>query len=58
MNVDDVIETLKSFLVGLQTRDASIAAEVRHLELVLDEEGLLSITSDVGADWAALRQAP
>jgi hypothetical protein len=58
MNVDDVIETLKSFLVGLQTRDASMAAEVRHLELVFDEEGLFSITSDVGAGWAALRYAP
>ncbi len=56
MNVDDVIETLKSFLVGLQTRDASMAAEVRHLELVFDgEEGLFSITSDIGAGWAALR---
>lgn len=55
MDIDDVINTLRNFLLGLQTRQPNMASEIRRLELVLDEQGVLSIASDVGAGWAALR---
>jgi hypothetical protein len=55
MNVEDVIETLTGFLQGLNERYPEMADDVQRIEIDLDDEGVLKITTNVSAGWAALR---
>jgi hypothetical protein len=54
MNVDEVVETVAGFLKRLTETNPGMAAEMRRIEIDLDEDGVVKIGTDVGAGWAAL----
>jgi hypothetical protein len=58
MDVDEVVEALSAFLRGMADGHPDMAAELRRIEIDLDAQGVLRITTDVGAGWAAMRPAP
>jgi hypothetical protein len=60
MNVDEFVETLSRFIGGIAERDPETAAQMRRIEIDLDAEGIVKVTTDVGAGLTSLRegQAP
>lgn len=56
--MDEVVETLSHFLGGISGRDPEIAAEMRRIEIDLDAEGVVRISTDVGAGLATARPGP
>lgn len=58
MNVDEFVETLSRFIGGIAERDPGTAAQMRRIEIDLDAEGIVKVTTDVGAGLISSRQGP
>lgn len=56
MNVDEFVETLSRFIGGIAERDPETAAQMRRIEIDLDAEGIVKVTTDVGAGLTSFRK--